>query len=77
MVVQVNVKLDEKILREVEALISRGYVSTKKEAFEKALKLLIKSYKGLEIAKRIDKIREGTEKLPSITEAVISSHEEE
>jgi len=37
MVVQVNVKLDEKILKEIEELLKKKYVKTKKEAFEKAL----------------------------------------
>lgn len=77
MTVQVNVKLDEKILREVEKLIEKGKVKTKKEAFEKALLLLLRSYKASELAERIDKIREGTELMRSVTEAVIESHEEE
>jgi metal-responsive CopG/Arc/MetJ family transcriptional regulator len=75
--VQVNVKLDEKILKEVEKLIERGYVKTKREAFEKALILLLKSYKASEIAEKMDRVREGTELMRSLTEAVIESHEEE
>ncbi|MEM2122148.1 MAG: type II toxin-antitoxin system VapB family antitoxin [Candidatus Bathyarchaeia archaeon] len=74
---QVNVKLDEKLLRELERLVEEGYVRTKKEAFEKALKLLIKSHKALELEERIDRVREGTEGMPSVTEAVIELHEEE
>jgi len=77
LVVQVNVKLDERLLREVEKLVEKGHVKTKKEAFERALQLLIKSHKALELAGRIDKVREGTEAMPSVTEAVIESHEEE
>ncbi len=77
MAVQVNVKLDEKLLREVEKMVKEGHMKTKKEAFEIALLLLVKSYKGKELAKRIDKVREGTEKLPSVTEAAVESHEEE
>ncbi|MEM3045013.1 MAG: type II toxin-antitoxin system VapB family antitoxin [Candidatus Bathyarchaeia archaeon] len=74
---QVNVKLDEKLLREVERLIEEGYVKTKKEAFEKALKLLIKSHKASELEERIDRVREGTEGMPSVTEAVMELHGEE
>jgi len=77
LVVQVNVKLDEKLLLELEKLVEKGYVRTKKEAFEKALQLLLKSYKASEFAQRIDRVREGTEAMPSATEAVIESHEEE
>ncbi|MFQ5711887.1 MAG: type II toxin-antitoxin system VapB family antitoxin [Candidatus Geothermarchaeales archaeon] len=74
---QVNVKLDEKLLREVERLREKGHVKTKKEAFEKALRLLIRSYKAEELAERIDRVREGTEDLPSATEAAVEAHEEE
>lgn len=77
MAVQVNVKLDEKLLREVEKMVKEGHMKTKKEAFELALLLLVKSYKAKELAKRIDKVREGTEKLPSVSEAAVESHEEE
>jgi len=77
LVVQVNVKLDEKLLREVEKLVEEGHVKTKKEAFERGLQLLMKSYKARELAERIDRVREGTEAMPSVTEAVIESHEEE
>jgi metal-responsive CopG/Arc/MetJ family transcriptional regulator len=73
----VNVKLDEKLLQEVERLMEKGYVKTKKEAFERALKLLIKSHKALELEEKIDRVREGTEAMPSVTDAVIKSHEEE
>lgn len=75
--VQVNLKLDEKTVREVEKLVKEGYFSSKTEAFVKALQLLIKSQKAGEMAKRIDEIRKGTEKAPSVTEAIVKSHEEE
>ncbi len=77
MVVQVNVKLDRSLLDEVEELVRKGYVKTKKEAFEKGLLLLIKMYKASELERRIDTIREGTEGMPSVTQAVMETHEEE
>ncbi len=77
MAVQVNVKLDEKLMKEIEKMVREGRVRTKKEAFEIALKLLLRSYKANELLKRIDDIREGTEKFPSVTGAAVESHEEE
>ncbi|MEM1574309.1 MAG: hypothetical protein QW682_00015 [Nitrososphaerota archaeon] len=77
MVVQVNVKLDEKILKELEELLKKKYVKTKREAFEKALLLLIRSYKASEIIEKMNTIRESTEEKPSVTKALIESHEEE
>ena len=73
----VNVKLDEKLFREVERLVEKGRVRTKKEAFEKALLLLIRSEKAVELAERIDRVREGTESMGGVTEAVVETHEEE
>ena len=72
-----NVKLDEKLLREVEKLVKEGHVKTKKEAFERGLRLLIRSVKASELAERIDRVSTGTERMPSATEAVVESHEEE
>ncbi len=72
-----NVKLNERLLREVERLVEQGHVKTKKEAFEKALQLLIKFHKASELAQRMDRLRKGTESMPSATEAAIESHEEE
>lgn len=74
---QVNVKLDEHLIREVEGLVEKKFVKTKKEAFEKALQLLIRGYKASELAERIDAVREGTEAFSSVTQAVVESHEEE
>jgi metal-responsive CopG/Arc/MetJ family transcriptional regulator len=70
-------ELDEKLLREVERLVVEGYVKTKREAFERALQLLVRYYKALELAERIDRVREGSEAMPSVTEALAESHEEE
>lgn len=75
--VQVNLKLDEKTVREVEKLVQKGRFKTKTEAFKEALQLLIKSHRAEELASRIDEIREGTERAPSVTEAVVEAHEEE
>lgn len=75
--VRVSLKLDEKMIKEIESLVERGYFSSKTEACVKALQLLIRSHKAEELAKRINEIREGTESAPSVTEAVVKAHEEE
>ena len=75
--VQVNLKLDEKTVKEVERLVEKGYFNSKTEAFVRALQLLIKSQKAKELARRIDEIREGTEEAASVSEAVVKAHEEE
>lgn len=75
--IQVNLKIDERIIKEVEDLVKKGYFSSKTEAFLTALQLLLKFYKAEEFRRRLDEIREGTLRAPSLTEMVITSHEEE
>ena len=75
--VQVNLKLEADLVREVEKLVERGYFNSKTEAFTEALKLLIRRYKAKELMERIDRIREGTERLPSVTKALAKAQEEE
>lgn len=74
---QVNVRLRKELIAEIEDLIKSGRFSSKTEVFSEAIKLLIKTYKGEMLAKKIDRIREETESYLSPTEAVVSSHEEE
>jgi len=71
------VKLEEKLLKEVEGLVESGLCASKTEAFAEALKLLLKAKKGKTILQRIDKIREGTEGYPSANQALVEAHEEE
>ncbi len=75
--IQVNLKLDEKLMKEVERLIKRGLFKSKTEALTEAIQLLIRKYRANELRSRIEEIREGTEMLPSVTKAVIEAHEEE
>ncbi|MBS7651046.1 MAG: ribbon-helix-helix domain-containing protein [Candidatus Bathyarchaeia archaeon] len=75
--IQVNVKLEEDLLREVEYLVESGLYSSKTEAFIEALKLLLRVQKGKMILQRIEKIREGTEAYPSVGQALAEMHEEE
>ncbi len=77
MTVQVNLKLDESLVKEVDWLLENGHVKTRKEAFERGLLLFLRTCKIPELEERIDRIREGTDNLQSVTEAVVDSHEEE
>ncbi|HID90882.1 TPA: ribbon-helix-helix protein, CopG family [Candidatus Bathyarchaeota archaeon] len=75
--VQVNLRLDASLVREVERLVEQGHFDSKTEAFTRALRLLIRRYKASELMERINQIREGTEGLPSLTETIVEAHEEE
>jgi metal-responsive CopG/Arc/MetJ family transcriptional regulator len=77
MAVQVNVKIDEKLAKQLDELVRSGYVRTKKEAFEKAIMMLLREQRATDLERRIAEIRRGTEKAPSVTEAAMRAHEEE
>jgi hypothetical protein len=51
--------------------------SSRAEAFIQTFKLLIRYYRIKKLKRRFESIREGTEALPSVTEAIIASHDEE
>jgi Arc/MetJ-type ribon-helix-helix transcriptional regulator len=74
---QVNVKLDDELLRQVERLVESKTYASKTEAFTEALRLLLRSQRGKALLQRIDKIREGTEAYPSASHALIEDHEQE
>ena len=74
---QVNVRLERELVAEVEELVKSGHFSSRTDAFSEAAKLLIRTYKRELLAKKIDRIREGTERYSSPAEAVVTSHEEE
>jgi Arc/MetJ-type ribon-helix-helix transcriptional regulator/predicted nucleic acid-binding protein len=74
---QVNVKLDDELLRKVESLVESKVYASKTEAFTEALKLLLRSQRGKALLQRIDKIREGTETYASASQALLEDHEKE
>lgn len=71
-----NVRLEEKLLREVEGLVESGLYASKSEAFAEALKLLLKAQKGKTIFKRTERIREESEAYPGASEALVETHKE-
>ena len=74
---QVNVRLDEGLMEEVEALVEGGRYATKTEAFTEALRLLLRVHRGEELASRMDALREGTGGLPSLSGSLDASRGEE
>lgn len=77
MEVQVNVKLDEKLVEELDKMVESGFVGTKKEAFERAIRELVREYRAEEFKERIDRVRRGTAGFGGVTKAVVEGHEEE
>ena len=74
---QVNVRLPKELVDDIDEMVKEGRFPSKTDAFSEALRLLLRTMKGDELAKKIDRIREGTETFSSSAEAVVASHEEE
>ncbi|MFH0863395.1 MAG: hypothetical protein V1875_10280 [Candidatus Altiarchaeota archaeon] len=54
-----------------------GYFRNRTEAVNEALRLLVRRYQMMRLDGKMQKLREKNRGLPSLTEAVIRSHEEE
>ena len=75
--IQVNINTTPFIVEELDRMIDENIFSSKSEAINEAIHLLIKKYRLSKIEKKIDSVRMDTENFRSVTEAVVSSHEEE
>jgi len=75
--VQVNLRIEKDLIEKVDMLVRHGFFKNRTEAFLVALNRLIKDCLKQFLRKKLDKIRQGTEKYPSPTDVVIKMHEEE
>ncbi|MCI4409645.1 MAG: hypothetical protein JHC26_11190 [Thermofilum sp.] len=67
----------QKIIQGVKKQREKWSFKSKINAFIETLKLSPRQQKAEHLRKILEEIREDTEKLPSVTEAVTTSHEEE
>jgi Arc/MetJ-type ribon-helix-helix transcriptional regulator len=74
---QMKVKTSEFLVEELDRIVRKGYFRSRSEAVNEAIRLLIRRYKLERLGAKMEGIREGTENLPSATEAIVKSHEEE
>jgi hypothetical protein len=70
-------RLDKKSSKELKKQREKWSFKSKINALIEALKLSRRQQKVEHLRKILEEIREDTEKLPSVTEAVTTSHEEE
>jgi uncharacterized protein YaaR (DUF327 family) len=70
-------RLDKKSSKELKKQREKWSFKSKINAFIEALKLSRRQQKIEHLRKILEEIREDTEKLPRVTEAVTTSHEEE
>ncbi|KAF5414823.1 MAG: hypothetical protein U9N46_06175 [Euryarchaeota archaeon] len=61
----------------IENIVKDGHFHDKTEAFNEALRLLIRRYKAVKIGKDIDRLRVKAGRDINLTEEIIKAHEEE
>ena len=65
------------LLDELDHMVDEKIFQSKNDAINEAFHLLIRKYRLSKIEKKIDSVRMDTENFRSVTEAVLSSREEE
>lgn len=72
-----TIKATPVLLKEPEYAVNEGHYKNKSEAIFEDVNLIVRKNKLKKVRERIMKSREGTESMPSLTELVVKSHEEE
>ncbi|MDP7264777.1 MAG: ribbon-helix-helix domain-containing protein [Candidatus Thermoplasmatota archaeon] len=75
--VQVNIRTTPFLANELDHIVQDGYFRSRSEALNEAIRLLIRRYKLAKLESKLASVREGTENLPSVTEALLKAREEE
>lgn len=77
MSIQLNVRTTPVLIRELDNTVKRGYFRSRTEAVNEAIRLFIMKYRMIKLIDKIEKVKEGTEKLSSPAKAIMESHEVE
>ena len=75
--VQINARTSQILLDEIDTIVEKGLFRNRNEAINEALRMLVRRYKVMKVAAQIESmsLKDSTEK--SLTEALLSSREEE
>jgi len=74
---QLNVRTSATLIEELDSLVSRGFFRNRTEAVNEGIRLLIRRYKAMKIAEKIDKIAMGKKSKESLTDALLELRDEE
>ena len=74
---QMNIRTSETLLLELDTVVKTGMFRNRTEAVNEAIRLLVRRYKIMKIAHKIDKISENYMDRDSLTEALMEVREEE
>jgi Arc/MetJ-type ribon-helix-helix transcriptional regulator len=74
---QLNVRTSATLIEELDSLVNRGFFRNRTEAVNEGIRLLIRRYKAMKIAEKIDKIATGKKSKKSLTDALLELRDEE
>jgi len=74
---QLNIRTSKTLIEELDALVNHGIFRNRTEAVNEGIRLLIRKYKAIKIAEKIDLIAKGKYGEGSLTEALLELREEE
>ena len=74
---QLNVRTSATLINELDSLVNHGLFRNRTEAVNEGIRLVIRRYKAMKIADKIDKIAKKKKGKKSLTEALVELREEE
>ncbi len=74
---QLNVRTSPVLIEELDSLVDRGLFRSRTEAVNEGIRLLIRRYKAMKIAEKIDKIALGKKSKKSLTKVLLELRDDE
>ncbi len=74
---QLNIRTSETLVEELDSLVDHGIFRNRTEAVNEGIRLLVKRYKAMKIAEKIDEIAEAEHGEGDLTEALLELRREE
>ncbi len=74
---QLNVRTSATLIEELDSLVNHGLFRNRTEAVNEGIRLVIRRYKAMKIAEKIDKIAMGKKSKGSLTKILLELRDEE
>ena len=74
---QLNIRTSEVLIKELDYLVNHGIFRNRTEAVNEGIRLIIRRYKAMKIAEKIDQIAKEKHGKGSLTKALVELREEE
>ncbi|MFP3871261.1 MAG: ribbon-helix-helix domain-containing protein [Candidatus Aenigmatarchaeota archaeon] len=74
---QLNIRTSETLVEELDSLVDHGIFRNRTEAVNEGIRLLVKRYKAMKIAEKIDEIADADHGKEDLTEALLELRRDE